>query len=169
MAQSNITCSWKWTQLSMWPIDAGAHIFLWSPVLCRLYRSLSGVTISGGPLHVYTCKNITYTCKWSYSPCQSLVHYGNTCSVWILECLVQHVASTWCCFPHSSRATSRTTEKRLRYDGKEVVMVTLNTQTDWDWVENAQTTGKVKVLIPTEGQYWYAWFHGVCFLGWHLT
>ena len=56
------------------------------------------------------------------------------------------------------------TEKRLRYDGKEVVMVTLNTQTDWDWVENAQTTGKVKVLIPTEGQYWYAWFHDVCFL-----
>lgn len=47
-------------------------------------------------------------------------------------------------------------------------MVTLNTQTDWDWVENAQTTGKVKVLIPTEGQYCYAWFHGVfvfCFLG----
>ena len=45
----------------MWPIGAGAHVFLWSPVLCRLYRSLSDVTINGGPLHVYTCKNITYT------------------------------------------------------------------------------------------------------------
>ena len=41
-------------------------------------------------------------------------------------------------------------------------MVTLNTQTDWDWVENAQTAGKVKVLLPTEGQYCYPWFHGVC-------
>ena len=38
----------------------------------------SDESINWGPLCVYACKkNITYTCKRSCSPCQSLVHYEN--------------------------------------------------------------------------------------------
>ena len=50
------------------------------------------------------------------------------------------------------RSRSRITEKRVRYDGEEVTMVTLNTQTDWDWLEGVESSGKVKVILPTEGQ-----------------
>ncbi|XP_070212882.1 glutamate-rich protein 6-like isoform X3 [Littorina saxatilis] len=49
-----------------------------------------------------------------------------------------------------SRAKSRVTEKRMTYDGREITLVTLNTQTDWDWLENAEHTGKAKILIPTD-------------------
>ncbi|XP_076435791.1 glutamate-rich protein 6-like isoform X6 [Babylonia areolata] len=49
-----------------------------------------------------------------------------------------------------SRNSSRAVEKRTRYDGREVTMVSLNTQTDWDWLETAHSAGKVKTLIPTE-------------------
>lgn len=50
-----------------------------------------------------------------------------------------------------SRARSHQVEKRLTYDGREVTMVTLNTQTDWDWLEGAQKSGsKAKVILASE-------------------
>lgn len=30
------------------------------------------------------------------------------------------------------------TERRKTYDGREITMVTLDTQTDWDWVEKTE-------------------------------
>ena len=39
---------------------APALRFLWSQVLCRLYKSLSDNTVNPSPSCVYTCKKITY-------------------------------------------------------------------------------------------------------------
>lgn len=49
-----------------------------------------------------------------------------------------------------SRKQSRLSEKRIRYDGEEVTMVTLDTQTDWDWFEDAEISGRVKIIHPSE-------------------
>ncbi|XP_025079593.1 uncharacterized protein LOC112555421 isoform X2 [Pomacea canaliculata] len=51
----------------------------------------------------------------------------------------------------SSKSTAhREMEKRIGFDGREVTLVTLDTQTDWDWLEGAQKAGKVKVITPSE-------------------
>ncbi|XP_053404796.1 glutamate-rich protein 6-like isoform X13 [Mercenaria mercenaria] len=41
------------------------------------------------------------------------------------------------------------TSKRRTYDGREIMFVTLNTQTDWDWVEEVETTGTAKTIAET--------------------
>ncbi|KAL4220552.1 FAM194 protein [Mactra antiquata] len=43
-----------------------------------------------------------------------------------------------------------TKSKRKTYDGREVTFVTLDTQTDWDWVEQAETSGTAKTLSLDE-------------------
>jgi hypothetical protein len=38
------------------------------------------------------------------------------------------------------------TSKRRTYDGREITFVTLNTQTDWDWVEEVELTGTARTI-----------------------
>ena len=52
--------------------------FLWSRILCRVYKSSADETIHWGLPCVHACKKITYTCQRSCSPCHSSVNCGNT-------------------------------------------------------------------------------------------
>ncbi|KAJ8310261.1 hypothetical protein KUTeg_012126 [Tegillarca granosa] len=45
---------------------------------------------------------------------------------------------------------TKETARRTTYDGREITFITLDTQTDWNWVEEASTTGNVRVLEPSE-------------------
>ena len=56
---------------------APALKYLWSQILCKLYKSPSDETINWGPPCVYACQKVTYARYRSCSPCQSLVDYGN--------------------------------------------------------------------------------------------
>lgn len=43
--------------------------------------------------------------------------------------------------------------KRTTYDGREVTFITQDVQTDWDWVESAQKTGRAKSIVPSDSEY----------------
>lgn len=42
--------------------------------------------------------------------------------------------------------------KKKTYDGREVTFITENTQTDWDWLEEAEKSGKVRLLGPRDSK-----------------
>ena len=46
-------------------------------------------------------------------------------------------------------------ERRMRFDGLEVDMVTLHTQTDWDWVHSFQEPEQCEVVLADEGEMQY--------------
>lgn len=54
--------------------------------------------------------------------------------------------------PTGRKSRSRKTEvmKKKTYDGREVTFITENTQTDWDWLEEAEKSGKVRLLGPRD-------------------
>lgn len=54
--------------------------------------------------------------------------------------------------PTGRKSRSRKTEvmKKKTYDGREVTFITENTQTDWDWLEEAEKLGKVRLLGPRD-------------------
>lgn len=42
--------------------------------------------------------------------------------------------------------------KKKTYDGREVTFITENTQTDWDWLEEAEKSGKARLLGPRDSK-----------------
>lgn len=42
--------------------------------------------------------------------------------------------------------------KKKTYDGREVTFITENTQTDWDWLEEAEKSGKAHLLRPRDSK-----------------
>ncbi|XP_065926256.1 glutamate-rich protein 6 isoform X9 [Magallana gigas] len=54
--------------------------------------------------------------------------------------------------PTGRKSRSRKTEvmKKKTYDGREVTFITENTQTDWDWLEEAEKSGKARLLGPRD-------------------
>lgn len=54
--------------------------------------------------------------------------------------------------PTGRKSRSRKAEvmKKKTYDGREVTFITENTQTDWDWLEEAEKSGKVRLLGPRD-------------------
>lgn len=42
--------------------------------------------------------------------------------------------------------------KRKTFDGREVTFITENTQTDWDWLEEAEKSGKARLLGPRDSK-----------------
>lgn len=54
--------------------------------------------------------------------------------------------------PTGRKSRSRKTEvmKKKTYDGREVTFITENTQTDWDWLEEAERSGKARLLGPRD-------------------
>lgn len=52
------------------------------------------------------------------------------------------------------KSRSRKTEvmKKKTYDGREVTFITENTQTDWDWLEEAEKSGKARLLGPRDSK-----------------
>ncbi|XP_078312388.1 glutamate-rich protein 6-like isoform X8 [Crassostrea virginica] len=49
-----------------------------------------------------------------------------------------------------SRSKKREVMKKKTYDGREVTFITENTQTDWDWLEEAEKSGKAHLLRPRD-------------------
>lgn len=56
--------------------------------------------------------------------------------------------------PTGRKSRSRKTEvmKKKTYDGREVTFITENTQTDWDWLEEAEKSGKARLLGPRDSK-----------------
>lgn len=54
--------------------------------------------------------------------------------------------------PTGRKSRSRKTEvmKKKTYDGREVTFITENTQTDWDWLEEAEKSGKARLMGPRD-------------------
>ncbi|XP_069104746.1 glutamate-rich protein 6-like isoform X6 [Argopecten irradians] len=50
----------------------------------------------------------------------------------------------------SKNLTARETTKRRTYDGREIVFITQDVQTDWDWVQEMEKTGKGKQLTAND-------------------
>ncbi|XP_021346721.1 glutamate-rich protein 6-like isoform X1 [Mizuhopecten yessoensis] len=50
----------------------------------------------------------------------------------------------------SKNLTARETTRRKTYDGREILFITQDVQTDWDWVQEAERTGKGKQIIANE-------------------
>ena len=46
----------------------------------------------------------------------------------------------------------RTTEKRIAFDGREVIFVTECTQTDWKWKDNSEKAGR-NVMAASNGMH----------------
>ncbi|XP_033759879.1 glutamate-rich protein 6-like isoform X4 [Pecten maximus] len=52
----------------------------------------------------------------------------------------------------SKNLTARETTKRKTYDGREIVFITQDVQTDWDWVQEVERTGKGKQLTANDSK-----------------
>ncbi|XP_060078638.1 uncharacterized protein LOC132558124 [Ylistrum balloti] len=50
----------------------------------------------------------------------------------------------------SKNLTARETTKRRTYDGREITFITQDVQTDWDWVQEVERTGKGKQLTAND-------------------
>lgn len=74
--------------------------------------------------------------KFAYPKCQTTIPR--------LCCLVY----LWLCTGIVTLTFRPVTERRKTYDGREITMVTLDTQTDWDWVEKAEVW---EARAPSEG------------------
>ncbi|XP_062599296.1 glutamate-rich protein 6-like [Saccostrea cucullata] len=49
-----------------------------------------------------------------------------------------------------SRSRKRDIMKKKTFDGREVTFITENTQTDWDWLEEAEKSGTARLLGPRD-------------------
>ena len=83
---------------------------------------------------------------------EAVVLYNFLQYIHCIKAGIVHVSCSFYWYRRISRSKKREVMKKKTYDGREVTFITENTQTDWDWLEEAEKSGKAHLLRPRDSK-----------------
>lgn len=85
---------------------------------------------------------------------EAVVPYNFLQYIHCIKAGIVHVSCSFYWYRRISRSKKREVMKKKTYDGREVTFITENTQTDWDWLEEAEKSGKAHLLRPRDSKFY---------------